>query len=467
MMRKLLFLTIAFVGLWACQDDDESGFDVPVEFRKALEFQPIAGGATMKYYLPSNKDIYGVKVRYADEYGYAMEKTGTYLDDTLLLTGFNAPQTSVPAQVCFFNERMEETDAIDVAFDTEASAPWAFFDCVSVMPFWNGFSVRYTSPDVVSGLVHVFYLGTNPRTGEPDSILMLTSPIMEGGDTLNIQMQQRQEATTVIVRTEDFRGNRVKQEIFPDLAALYIDTLKSSDFDYHFTGTEVESDEYLIGEQYLYDGDKNGQQLKANALNGNRFGLCTYVTGPNSFGERYIIDLREPRVPATVRIYANVKLETSYPDAGSGYSLMETLFGGWYCSRLPSKLRLYGTNEDPETVELEDCAVLFSLNDEPELSYWKQSWAARCDAIYSSTSFISYKEASPEVVAEAEPVYLDMLCNYEEVDDGQGGVTGQSYRYLFFVIEDTYYGSTGNYGYEVNEGEYITFSELEVCVQAK
>lgn len=146
---------------------------------------------------------------------------------------------------------------------------------------------------------------------------------------------------------------------------------------------------------------------------------------------------------------------------------METLFGGWYCSRLPSKLRLYGTNEDPETVELEDCAVLFTLNDEPELSYWKQSWAARCDAIYSSTSFISYKEASPEVVAEAEPVYLDMLCNYEEVDDGQGGVTGQSYRYLFFVIEDTYYGSTGNYGYEVNEGEYITFSELEVCVQAK
>ena len=72
-----------------------------------------------------------------------------------------------------------------------------------------------------------------------------------------------------------------------------------------------------------------------------------------------------------------------------------------------------------------------------------------------------------EEVAAAEPVYLDMLCNYEEVDDGKGGVTGKGYRYLFFVVEDTYNGSTGNYGYEVNENEYVTFSELEVCVQAK
>lgn len=467
MMRKLVFLAIAFVCFWACQDDNEIGFDVPVEFRKGLEFRPVAGGSTMRYYLPKDKDIYGVKVRYADEYGLAMEKTGTYLDDTLLLTGFNAPQTGVPARVCFFNERMEESESIDVSFDTEASAPWAFFDNVTVMPFWNGFSVRYISPEVVSGLVHVFYLGTNPMTGEPDSILMLSSPIMEGGDTLNIQMQQRMGATTVIVRTEDFRGNRVKQEMFPDLKALYIDTLRSTDFEYRFTGTEYENEDYMLGEKYLFDGDKNGWQLRENALNGERFHFCSYVTGPNSFGERYIIDLKEERVPASVRIYANVKLETSYPDAGSGYGVVETLFGGWYCSRLPSKLKLYGTNEDPETVELENCAVLFTLNDAPEAQYWKQSWAARCDAIYSSQSFVSYRNATPEEVAAAEPVYLDMLCNYEEVDDGKGGVTGKGYRYLFFVVEDTYNGSTGNYGYEVNENEYVTFSELEVCVQAK
>ena len=36
-MRKILFLLLILSGFVACKDDDEIGFDVPVEFRKPLD----------------------------------------------------------------------------------------------------------------------------------------------------------------------------------------------------------------------------------------------------------------------------------------------------------------------------------------------------------------------------------------------------------------------------------------------
>ena len=58
----------------------------------------------------------------------------------------------------------------------------------------------------------------------------------------------------------------------------------------------------------------------------------------------------------------------------------------------------------------------------------------------------------------AEPVVLNMLCNY----------TGAEYRYLIFVVADTYSsGRWGNDEYEDNVKEYVSFNELEVCVNAE
>ena len=52
-----------------------------------------------------------------------------------------------------------------------------------------------------------------------------------------------------------------------------------------------------------------------------------------------------------------------------------------------------------------------------------------------------------------------MKCNY----------LGKAFRYVFFIIEDTYmshrWSNNYPYGYEDNANEYITFDELEVFVK--
>lgn len=59
----------------------------------------------------------------------------------------------------------------------------------------------------------------------------------------------------------------------------------------------------------------------------------------------------------------------------------------------------------------------------------------------------------------ADPISLDMKCNY----------LGKAFRYVFFIIEDTYmshrWSNNYPYGYEDNANEYITFDELEVFVK--
>ena len=62
-----------------------------------------------------------------------------------------------------------------------------------------------------------------------------------------------------------------------------------------------------------------------------------------------------------------------------------------------------------------------------------------------------------EDIAATDPVCLDMRCNY----------TGDSYRYLIFVIEDTFNYPRWGVLREENPLEYVTFNELEVSVKAE
>lgn len=460
MIRKTLFLFVTLACLWACNDDDEIGFDVPVEFRKELSFTPIPGGAIMKYYLPDNSDIFGVRVTYKDAWGYDITKEGTYLVDSLRLSGFNEAQQNVPAQVRFFNNAMEESAPIDVTFDTQDSAPVSFFDNLTVNSFWGGFSLSYTSPGMVDGMVHVLYVGTNPRTQQTDSILIMSTPIIENGDTLNFVLQQVLDEVTVVVRTEDYRGYRVKQEIFAGLPNLYKDTLDAMEFDFRFTGNIVTDTEYEFGEQYLFDGDKKGDRRRQHLLeNRNSYQYSTFVAGPNAFGERFIIDLREPKVPASVNLYAYVNFGTNWPFPTSWYdfpALVADVWNNSYTSKLPCKVKMYGTNENPETVDLASCTLLYKLDQETSYAGWDASWAVRTDDYYSiSPSYLSVTEAE---YAAVQPVVLEMLCNY----------SGETYRYLIFVVEDTFNGEAFyESGTDYNTREYISFNELEVCVKAE
>ena len=464
MMKNTILLLLLMFGVFACKDDDKIGFDVPVEFRKDLSFRPVPGGAIMNYYLPRNTDVFGVRVRYANAWGEQMSKDGTYLTDSLVLRGFTEARQDVSARVSFFNNNMVESEPIEVKFNTENSATVAIFDSLEVNPFWGGFNITYRSPETVSGMLHVFYLGTNPLTNEPDSILMASTPIAEGGDTLNFVMQQAMETTDVIVRTDDFNGKRVKQQIFVGLPCLSMDTLKPDEFDFKYTGKVFENKEYELSLNYLFDGDKKGTKYRKNRMNGKQYKYSTFVTDAYAFGERFIIDLREEKIPASVSLYAFLNYQTSWPFGGhsSVVEFPEFLVEIWnasYCSRLPAKMKLYGTNSNPETVDLNSCVCLFKLDDDPDFrAGFKESWATRTAEYYGKGGREDWMAATDTEVEAAEPVCLKMLCDY----------TGARYRYLIFVVEDTYdgYGEWGM-GEEQNPREYVTFNELEVCVKAE
>ena len=68
MIKRIAFFFLVIAGLFSCKDDDNIGFDVPVEFQ-SISFKPVPGGAVMHYVLPDDLDIFGVRARYTNAYG--------------------------------------------------------------------------------------------------------------------------------------------------------------------------------------------------------------------------------------------------------------------------------------------------------------------------------------------------------------------------------------------------------------
>ena len=188
----------------------------------------------------------------------------------------------------------------------------------------------------------------------------------------------------------------------------------------------------------------------------------TFAVGPNAFGERFIVDLRKERIPAAVRLYAFLKYSTIWPARGTASNpstapgFLIDLWNESYRSKLPCKVKLYGTNDDPETVNLASCVLLNDFSESPLHSEFPNAWSYRTDDYFSWSQVPSMQAATEAEIDATEPVYMEMLCNY----------SGQGYRYLIFVVEDTFDGCNG-YGTpsERNTDQYITFNELEICVK--
>ena len=459
MIRKFLLIAIIFCGIWACQDE-KAVFDVPVEFQR-ISFEARPGGALMRYKLPDDLDIYRVRARYTNAFGEELVKDGSYMSDSLLLSGFTEARKNVPVQLSFFNKEMVESAPVEMTFDTEASATVALFDSLTVNPFWGGFNVTYHTPKTVESMVHVFYIGTNPTTQEPDSILMGSYPITEGGDTLNFTLTQQVDQLNVVVRTDDYSGHRVKKMVYEDIPSLMMDTLSPSDFDFFsYPATLIqERDDYLFGKEYLFDGKKKGDGLRYRYLRGERDKFETFIAGPNAFeesGARFIVDLKTPRVPAALYYYAWVDLGIGiyYTQRDNPY-LYAALGLSGYHSRLPAKARVYGVKEgdDPKTVDFSKCALLYTLDDDIDYDYfYDKSWCRLTNRNNSQSTMLNLTDAE---FAQVEPVVLKMMCNY----------SGEKFRYLILVVEDTY--NTTNMNPEQNMSEYITCDELEVAVLAE
>lgn len=443
----LLFLSIS---LFACNDND-STFDVSMEDLK-ISLKPVAGGAMMYYSLPDDGEIFAMNVRYSDFRGEPILKSCGYSGDSLLLDGFIKATSGITAQVSLVNKRNEESVTREITFDTEDSAPWTFLDDdkIEVSSSWNGFQVIYKPSKVVTGMAHVFYIGINPKTGEKDTILVRSFPILATGDTLSFALEQENLKNTVILRTEDFSGYRVRQKIYPNIDAFIPEQWKVTEKDFiapRFLSKE--SEKAKIGVKYLFDGELKGKErlIAAGAQPvGNREGVSEYgafLAGPQAFNKPFIIDLREEKVPAWIRMYCLYPIKAIHPAGGE--AIFSDIWQGSYEDKVPCKVSVYA-HVDSKDPNAPGWVKLGGLYQDPLPSAVKNRWS------YLTTQ-TSLAPSDIVELEERDPIYVDV----------QLPPTSNAYRYLKLVVEDTF--DTTKSGMNYNRDEYFTLQELEVFVK--
>ena len=444
-MKKFIYIVLAFLTLYSCQDD-RVVFEVSV-LSENLSFRAVAGGAVMHYKLPSDAEVLSIRIRYKDAFGQEILRTGSYACDSLNIIGFNEARQGVKAYVTLCDRNNVESEPVEVTFDTEDSGPVSFFERLEVKPGWTGFSLSYDIPKDARGMAHVFYVGKMLGTGEPDTLLLKSFLLTKGCDTLHYSFQWNQPSYDVIVRTEDFRGYRVKQKIWTDVKPYGIDRLDPSGFGFFDpSGLSVEDPAARLGKEYLFDGDKKGEGCFS--LNDEIFN--TYLAGPECIDKPlFIIDLKKPTVITEVWLYGMLYVRTFPKGKHSILNPFPVKYGpiwtGRYDSKLPCEVTVYASNDKE------------NANSWKRVSHFKQDrglendlrWSARCN-----DGAPAYRLRNKEQVEEADPCFMSLTFP----------VSGETYRYLKVVVNDLFSTSDGLNGkYEGgNSQKYVTIHELEV-----
>ena len=439
-MKNMILILLLASGLFACKDDDSIGFDIPVSDRIIRAVEPRPGGALIRYDLPDNSDVFALNVRYVDAQGQETLKVGGYGTDSLLLDGFTRAQEEIHARVSLVNHRNEESESFPLTFQTEHSASYALFDGIDVSPYWDGFQVIYEAPEVVAGMVHVFYEGINPVTKLSDTILLKSYPISKGGDTLMFQLQQPSERNTVIIRTEDYSGRRVRQEVYPGVESYIMEKLQltANDF-YDPFKLSISGDNDKSGIEYLFDGDTKGT---LRMKEGETKLVYTFLAGPSAVGKPFVVDLKGDKVPASVRIYCILYNNLGFTSTYSTGSDLGYIWQARNYTKLPCKVTVYGGND--KDGEDASWTRLSSFSQSPNLSVYDR-WC------YAATSGTEYKTI--EALEDADPTYLEVLIPASET----------KYKYLKIVVNDTFRGL--NTAGDQNANQYVTMHELEVFVK--
>lgn len=439
-MKNTILILLFIFGLVAC-NDEESMFNINVP-ENAFLFKAMPGGAMMHYKLPDDSDIFALNVRYTNAQGKEVLKVGSYVGDSLFVDGFNEARQNVPARITFVNNRNEESEPISMTFDTQDSAPYAFFKELEVSPSWEGFQVIYNTPEIVTGMVHVFYMGTNPQTQQEDTILLRSFPINKGGDTLQFALQQAREKNTVIIRTDDFRGYRVRQEMWKDVEAYFTENFPMTKDNYNDGGLSLERDDAKTSVEYLFDGERKGLGRLQYVLKdpNNKDECYTYVAGPYALGKPIIIDLKEEKIPAFIRIYSMLPMSGSFTySSGALYSV----WSGFYYDKLPCDVTIYAGNDDDPNAD--SWVRMGALKESPSLNR-----ADRWTHPYELYTAVVKSEGD---LKAADEIYVDVKFV----------ASSKKYRYLKMVVNDTYDSATTSRN--TNSGDYFTMQELEVYVK--
>ena len=477
-MKKIhiLLLLGLTMGWFACSDDDVEVFDVSTSDLK-LSFSSYAGGAILHYTLPADPDIYGIKVRYENEFGEQVTRQGTYTTDSLDLSGFAYAQEQVPVDITLTNKEGIESDVKTEYFSTQVSPTVQMFEDIKVSPYWDGFRVIIPGIEdkrARNGRLNIYYLGTNPVTQELDTLYAFdwgAYPLQAYSDTLlftEIKDSEIQDVT-VVIKSEDNKGHFVRREVYENIATPHPVQLEPSDFEFS-TNAETETKvgiEEEFHENYLFDGDTKGSTCLYGQVLSKHY---TYRTKPNTeFDDEknvFSINMDKERGLAWVRIYAplNIRLR------GTGY-YVPTPFADYFFYA-PSHVIVYGAPSadapESEWVQLTE----YYKDWRPYLDFDSEDYDGKLDFrnewwwIRSSTH--NYNEEvhvieKQDAFEEAEPCYLQINCPLE--NDGK-------YKSFKIRVKETYSESEKEGEFVSNPGTYekagvIAMHELEIFVRGE
>ena len=435
-MRKFLWIILLILGaLQSCSEDNAAVFEVVMP-HEGLSFNAVAGGAVMHYRLPEGKDVMSIRVRYRDALGQDMIRTGSYACDSLLLPGFNEARQGVSAKVTLCDRNNMESNPIEVTFDTKDSGPVAFFESVEVKPNWNGFMITYNAPEQANGMAHVFYTGKNPLSGEPDTLLISSFPITEGADTLLYTLKQEKPTNNIVIRTEDFRGYMVKQQVWEDVEMYTSVKYDPSGIVFEdINNLSNERSDYGLGHQYLFDGDLKGE----TCFNAPYTEIKTYFAGPGAVGEPlFILDLQQEKMIASVRVYAMLRFTRNWPDYNSTPYGRLFAYGRYFGVFYPCSITVEASNDKKiwEKIGTYEEAQAFS----------KSSWAYHT---------VQASLRTEEALAAADPVYISVDVPASE----------NTYRYLRLTVNELLdLHPYTSYADHYNPSRYVMMHELEVYV---
>ncbi len=309
-MKKTILMLLALAIVAGCRKNEGGGtLPVQVDMSK-IEFTPIAGGAIMKYVLPADGRVYGIKATFTSAVtGDTETVIGTYGGTEVALRGFIEPQSAVRARLSLIGLDGSESKATEATFPTLAASALSVFDEIEVTSFWSGFSVGFDADEGADGFVNVGYMGIDPVTSKPGVILKATELIRDGRNKLNFAgIPDKNGMIEAVVWTEDFAGNEVMRKTFEVSPYIVVqhDRRKMS-----YTGNSVENPDRKFGSVYLFDGDTKGIQSMQVKGTMNMFLFATQDSPELS--PEGVIDLGEPQLLAQLRMYAMLNSDVSYP----------------------------------------------------------------------------------------------------------------------------------------------------------
>lgn len=453
MTKKIGLLLLIGLAFLACKDD-EAVFDAPVP-EDGIRFEPTYGGAIMHYAIPENSDICAISASYVNELGEQVLMKGTPYGDTLLLPGFFAPHTDVPVAIAVTDNNDVASATVMKSFSTLAAAPYAIMDSVEVESSWNGIRINTKYEGLASGIIDIFHVGKAPSTGVIDTLYVSNISISTGENSafVNLADAVSTDETTIVLRSEDGLGNFVRTKVFPGVTMAAMEQYPSENltvsdpggFSYEYKGESDAGHGYIsmLGVEYLIDGDTKGTRMVGG---GDMANYYTYVTNADAQGAYVGVELAEPQVIATIRLYRAI---------GSSVAGIAFDGGDWfnmnYDDRLPSHVRVWGTNDpdlaaradrkDSESNWTADWTLLgefYQLND-GTAGCWREGELVTTESL--------------DAMEAADPIYCDVSC----------AMGMEAFKYI--RVETVDHFATWFYVGDNSQSHYISYHELEVFVE--